>query len=125
MMFPVVRELAADGIPVAVACRVLNVSTSGYYDWRDRLPSPRAIADAALTETITAAHAASQGTYGARRVHAELRLGHGVRVGRKAGGTLDARRLPAGGAPAEAARVHPPRSRRAARRGPGAAPVQR
>ena len=83
MMFPVVRELADDGIPVAVACRVLQVSTSGYYDWRDRPSSPRAVADAALTETITAAHAASHGTYGARRVHAELRLGHGVRVGRK------------------------------------------
>jgi putative transposase len=32
-VFPVVRELAADGIPVAVACRVLDVSTSGYYEW--------------------------------------------------------------------------------------------
>ena len=31
--FRLVRELAADGFPVAVACRVLKVSTSGYYEW--------------------------------------------------------------------------------------------
>ena len=83
MMFPVVRELAAEGMPVAVACRVLKVSTSGYDDWRERPASPRAVTDAALTETVTAAHAASHGTYGARRVHAELRLGQGVRIGCK------------------------------------------
>ncbi len=83
MTYPVVRELAADGIPVAVACRVLQVSPSGYYDWRDRPPAPRRQADEQLTEVITAIHHASYGTYGARRVHAELRLGRDVRVGRK------------------------------------------
>jgi putative transposase len=83
MIYPVVRELAADGVPVATACRVLQVSASGYYDSLDREPSARERADAALTETIAAAHAASYGTYGARRVHAELRLGQHIRVGRK------------------------------------------
>jgi putative transposase len=43
----------------------------------------RAIADAALAEQIRDIHARSRGTYGAPRVHAELRLGLGVRVGRK------------------------------------------
>jgi len=46
-------------------------------------PSDRALSDAWLTEKIKAIHAASDGTYGARRVHAELRLEHDIRVGRK------------------------------------------
>jgi putative transposase len=83
MSYPVVRELAGDGVPVATACRVLRVSASGYYAWRGRPLSARTVADARLTATITAAHAASYGTYGARRVHAELRLGAGIRCGRK------------------------------------------
>lgn len=82
-MFRLVHELAADGFPVAVACRVLGVSTSGFYEWRDRPPSARAVADAGLVEVITDIHTASRGTYGVRRVHAELRLGRDVRVGRK------------------------------------------
>src|SRR5439155_16036710 len=48
-------------------------SPSGFYAWLRRKPSPRATADAALTERIRAAHARSRGTYGAPRVHAELR----------------------------------------------------
>lgn len=70
-------------MPVAVACRVLKVSTSGFYDWRSRRPSLRQIADDALTATIRQVHASSRGTYGSPRVHAELRLGLELRVGRK------------------------------------------
>jgi putative transposase len=79
------RFIAAekDHHPVARLCRVLRVSTSGYYAWRARPPSARAVADAALTATIRAIHAGSRGTYGAPRVHAELADGHGVRCGRK------------------------------------------
>ena len=47
MRFRLVRELAADGVAVAVACRVLAVSTAGYYEWRERAPSARAVADGA------------------------------------------------------------------------------
>ena len=68
---------------VAVACRKLGVSTSGYYEWRTRPPSPRALADDALTAQIREIHTMSRGTYGVPRVHAELRLGCGVRCGRK------------------------------------------
>lgn len=75
MIYPVVRELAADGVPVATACRVLNVSTSGYYTWRDRPISGREQANLELVEVIKTIHADSRGTYGAPRVHAELRLG--------------------------------------------------
>jgi putative transposase len=66
-----------------VACRVLKVSRSGYYDWRNRPASSRQVADAELTHTIARVHYHSRGTYGAPRVHAELRLGLGVRVGCK------------------------------------------
>jgi putative transposase len=73
--------MAGEGIPVEVACRVLEVSVSGYYAWRSRPPSTRAIRHAWLTDLITDVHEASRGIYGARRVHAELRLGRGVIVG--------------------------------------------
>lgn len=66
-----------------MACRVLKVSRSGYYDWTRRGPSTREVDDAHLGELIRDVHRASRGTYGAPRVHAELRQGCGVRVGRK------------------------------------------
>jgi putative transposase len=82
MIYPVVRELAADRIPVAVACRVLGVSASGYYAWRDRPVSPRVRSDLELIAVIRDIHTRSRQTYGSPRVHAELRLGQGIRVGR-------------------------------------------
>jgi putative transposase len=53
-------------------CRVLGVSPSGYWAWRRREPSARAHANAQLTDHIVQIHQASRGTYGARRVRAEL-----------------------------------------------------
>ena len=63
-------------------CRVLEVSSSGYYAWRQRQPSPRAQADQKLSKRIRDIHERSKGTYGAPRIHAEL-ADTGVRVGRK------------------------------------------
>lgn len=68
--------------PIAVMCDVLQVSRSGYYAWRDRPPSARDREDAGLTEAIRASHVASDGVYGALRIHADLRAG-GIRVGKK------------------------------------------
>lgn len=68
--------------PVRVMCRVLGVSPSGYYDWRDRAPSARAVADAALIERIKTHHQASRCTYGSPRIHADL-VEEGYRVSRK------------------------------------------
>jgi putative transposase len=82
-VFRLVRELAADGYDVAVACRVLEVSRSGYYEWRRRGASMRDVDDAHLLDTIIDVHTAARGTYGARRVHAELRLGRELTVGRR------------------------------------------
>jgi putative transposase len=69
--------------PVSLACRWLGVSRSGYYEWATRAPSQRALTDAWLTERIRAIHEAHRGVYGAPRIHADLRLAHGVRVSRK------------------------------------------
>jgi putative transposase len=62
--------------------RVLKVSASGYYAWRSRSASARATADADLTRHIRTIHARSHGTYGAPRVHAELKA-DGLSIGRK------------------------------------------
>ncbi len=68
---------------IALMCRVLEVSRSGYHAWAAREPSARADADAALSSQIAEIHAGSLKTYGSPRVHAELRLEHDARVGRK------------------------------------------
>jgi len=73
--------MAAEGLPTQLACRVLGVSESGFYAWRVRPPSPRAIRHAWLTDVIAGVHADSRQTYGARRVHAELAMGLGITVG--------------------------------------------
>ena len=66
-----------------MTCRVLKVSRSGYYEWRSRRPSARDIDDAYLLDTIIDVHRMARGTYGARRVHAELVLGRRVPIGRR------------------------------------------
>ncbi|MEO3470223.1 IS3 family transposase [Roseomonas sp. CAU 1739] len=58
-------------IPVRVMARVLRVSVSGFYAWRSRPASAHARADAVLLRRIRRIHVASQGTYGAPRVHAQ------------------------------------------------------
>jgi hypothetical protein len=60
--------MASEHLPVQLATRVLGVSESGYYEWRGRAPSQRAIRHAWLTDLIRQVHAESRGTYGARRV---------------------------------------------------------
>lgn len=67
---------------VATMCRVLGVSPSGYYAWRTRPPCARTQADQALLDRIRVIHTQSRQTYGAPRIHAELR-DTGVRCGRK------------------------------------------
>lgn len=67
---------------VATMCRVLGVSSSGYYAWLSLKVSARQQADAELTKKIRAIHSRSRGTYGAPRIHAEL-VAEDTRVGRK------------------------------------------
>ena len=70
------------GFPIAAMARVLGVSKAGYYAWLQRPPSAHATADAALLKRVRTVHASSRQTYGAPRVHADLR-GHGERHSRK------------------------------------------
>jgi transposase InsO family protein len=67
--------------PVAVMCRVLAVTRSGYYAWRQRPESTRALRNRALHEEIRLAHTASRGTYGSPRIHRQL-VADGHAVGR-------------------------------------------
>jgi putative transposase len=64
-------------LPVATCCRVMKVSTPGFYQWPARPCSDRDYADAVLTNTIIDIHRMSRRSYGSPRVHAELRLGPG------------------------------------------------
>lgn len=64
-------------------CRVLHVSSSGYYAWCKRQPSERTQADQELSQRIHEIHEKSKGTYGAPRIHAELADVDELHVGRK------------------------------------------
>lgn len=63
-------------------CKRLNVSTSGYYDWCTRTPSPRSVDDRVMTEHIRQIHSMSDGTYGRARMRKEL-LEMGMVVNKK------------------------------------------
>ena len=80
-LFRLVEAEKAD-YPVSLLCRVLKVSRSGYYAWRDRPPWRRSVEDVALTAKIREIHEGSRHTYGYPRVHAELRA-LGVECGRR------------------------------------------
>ena len=80
MKFRVVED-CRDAWPVQALCRVLGISAAGYYAWRSRPDSKRAVENSALLADIRQAHADSGGRYGSPRVHAVLRA-HGRRVGR-------------------------------------------
>jgi putative transposase len=82
MIYAFIAARCAD-LPVATCCRVMKVSTSGFYQWRARPCSNRDHDDAMLTNKIVDIHRMSRRSYGSPRVHAELRLGENVRVSRK------------------------------------------
>lgn len=79
--FAIIKVMVAEGHSIKISCRVLEVTEAGFYAWRKRPPSERVIRHAWLTDLITKVHVDSRGTYGARRVHAELTIGMGIVVG--------------------------------------------
>jgi transposase len=78
----VIDSLTGQGINIEHACRTLNVSVSGYYAWKDRPDPPRRLRRIWLSSEIVDVHKASGGTYGVRRVTAELTFGREVVVSR-------------------------------------------
>lgn len=63
---------AEKAFPIVFMCRMLEVSRQGFYAWRDRPPSTRALRDVELTERITKIHTSHGGRVGVRRVRDEL-----------------------------------------------------
>jgi putative transposase len=73
-------ERHRDDYTVAQMCRQLNVSRTGYLQWRRRLPSARAIANTALDAQVAAIHAEARQSYGRPRIVRALQA-QGVMVG--------------------------------------------
>jgi putative transposase len=67
-----IRE-QADSFPIAVMCQVLEVSSSGYYDWRDRSPSPRSQRHERIQESVKQVYAQSHRIYGSVKVAKALK----------------------------------------------------
>lgn len=67
---------------VATLCKVLKISTSGYYAWLTRAPSRREQRDRELIREIHRIHKMSRTSYGSPRIHREFR-DDGIRIGRK------------------------------------------
>ena len=78
--FVAAEKAAARG--VSAACAVFEVSRSAFYQWSKQTHSARQRQDAELGERIACIHRDSRGTYGAPRVHHELRR-QGIACGRK------------------------------------------
>ncbi|MEO6078362.1 MAG: IS3 family transposase, partial [Steroidobacteraceae bacterium] len=75
-------EHSEGAYPIRMMCRLYGVSAAGFYAWKGRAPSKRAVADDRLVEQIRQVHADSRQTYGSPRVYQGLRL-HGVAVGQR------------------------------------------
>ena len=80
--FAAIEVMVAESLPIQLACRVVAVSELGFHAWRSRGPSTRSVRHALLTDVIRRVHLESRSIYGARRIHAELTLGHGTAVAR-------------------------------------------
>ena len=81
-VWPFIEAEKAEHHGVKRACDLLEVSRAAYYQWSAHTPCARALSDAELTERIKGIHAESKGTYGAPRIHAQLRR-EAVHCGKK------------------------------------------
>ena len=77
-----IDTLVGAGLRVKKCCEVLGISSAAHYLAKTRPTSPTMIRREWLTGLIREVHVDSRGTYGSRRVHAELTEGRGVHVSR-------------------------------------------
>ena len=116
MIYAFIADRCCD-IPVEAACRAMKVSKSAFYAWRhlQANPTARMLADRDLGDLVVKIHDQSFGTYGWRRVTAELRLGLGRGVNHKrVARMMRERGLQGGDAPPPLEGLHPlPGPRRA------------
>lgn len=80
-LFEVIAAEEAN-FPTKMMCRILKVSRSGYYAWKERDTSRRAKENEVLAQEIEEIHGESRKTYGSPRIREELRA-RGRNVGRK------------------------------------------
>jgi hypothetical protein len=85
-MYPLVLDLAADSIPVAVTCRVLGFTTQAFYKWRKNPVTQRDFDDAHLIDAALDVHA-DDPTFGYRFIADEL-AGRGIAAGEDRGARL-------------------------------------
>jgi putative transposase len=86
MMYPLVLDLAADGIPVVVTCRVLGFSKQAFYQWRVNPCSDRDWDDAHLVNVALDIHH-DDPAFGYRFIADEL-AGRGITAGENRVGRL-------------------------------------
>jgi putative transposase len=79
MIYPLVRELAGDGVPVTVTCRVIGHTTQAYYKWRADPVSEREWSDAHLVDKARDVHT-DDPEFGYRLIADELRHEHGIKA---------------------------------------------
>lgn len=77
MMYPLVRDLAASGIPVVVTCRVLGFTPQAFYKWRARPVCDRDWSDAHLVDAAREVHT-DDPVFGYRFITDELASEHGI-----------------------------------------------
>jgi hypothetical protein len=82
MRFAFIARTCTD-LPVSVCCRVMKVSTSGFYAWQANPVTDKDLDDAYLSDTIVDIWKMSRRSYGSPRVHAELRLDEDIRCSKK------------------------------------------
>ena len=75
----VIDRLAGAGMPVERSCRVLGVSRQNYYKARRTPATPTQLPRQWLTGLRREIHVACRGSYGYRRVHAELTMAMGIK----------------------------------------------